>query len=148
MTEDSTSFFRKKGAAGLVADVLRYSLDDEEMSLNASVIFRNMAQDAEYTDEAVAVYNEIGFELIFQALSRYTENEEICENMLGMFDKRLSVYSKTVRDIKYRKSEETMLKEIEVLNRVAAMHKASRTIARGFVSFFKTFSFHIEHGKT
>ena len=39
-----------------------------------------------------------------------------------------------------------MLEEIETLNRVVAKHKTSKAAARGFLSFFKTFSF-IREGK-
>lgn len=141
LTEDNSSFFRDKGAAKLVANILKENLDNESMCLDASIIFSDMTQLVQYLEEMITVYTSIGFELIFQVLSKYTESVKICENLLKMFDKRLYVKLTVIEDFKKNKDKDIMLKEVETLRNVMEKHKTSRIIARGFLSFFKTFSF-------
>ena len=78
----------------LVTKVLKENFGNEEMCLDASIIFRSIAKISQKTEEAMTVYTGIGFEFIFQILERYTENEKICESLLGMFDKKLNSHLK------------------------------------------------------
>ena len=86
-----------------MANILKENLDNEEMCLEVSTIFRNIAKCTQNTEEAMTVYTDIGFELIFQMLSKHTKNEKMCENLLGMFDKKLNSKLMQIKDFKKRK---------------------------------------------
>lgn len=144
MTGDNSNFFRKKRIMMIVSSIIRKNLTNEEMCLDASTIFRNITK---FTQDTMDAYYEIGFKLIFQLLSKYPENGEMCENLLSLFDKKLSSRSAEVSGFNRLKSENTMLGELETLNKVVAKYKTSKTVARGFASFIITFSFHTEKGK-
>ena len=111
-----------------MAEVLRKSLDNEEVCLSVSTVLRNMVESTLYPSQKATIFSDIGTKLIFQTVSRHEDKKEICENMLSVLGNGTSFE----RDKKafYDKKNTEVSEELSILKEVMTQYKKSRTVVR------------------
>ena len=134
-TDNNASYFWGKGTARITASLLRNNLDNEEICLSASTIYRSFLSVAVDQVQLKTLFTDVsGFEVLSKILSMYSENQELCENIVEVLGRFATKLDKT-----NLKKDTTFdwTKGFEVLNNVMTKHRTSRKIARNCLSIAK-----------
>ena len=134
-TEDSSNYYREKGAAKFTANELKKNLEHEEICRSASIILKNISVCTKNDLNCETLFSEIGgFDLLLNTISKHKESEDICEHLLCTIEMLINTFIKAMENGRIEKTEKT--KFINIIRGVMISNKSSRKVVRKCLSIF------------
>ena len=140
LADDNSIFFRENGAAKVIAETLKDSMDNEELCLHGVSVLTKIAKTMIDTSHVEKFFGDVDFGLLFQLLLKYIDNQKMCENLLEILK---WMNSDSAKGLIEKIGKEKMNEYLGVVLKAAEKCKSTRVSTRYCVmimySFYKNY---------